>query len=510
MTTRLIVLKSMTYDREGRQAFSRDGNRYGRDRRAFALYDALGRVAVTGTCQDDAPEVLLEASMDVASSTYSSGSFAYDANGNQTCDLSRDITNMEYNALNLPCRATFADGSHINWLYTASGEKLRQTVIATSGDTISRRDYLGPYLFVNNEFDRYETAEGYITPDDAFHAYIPDYQGNIVGVYNTAPDAITHVDSPLDQHTRYYPYGLPFADAYSPTANRRKYGAKELTPDLGLNAYDFEARTLTPAFPMFSQQDPMAEKYPNKTPYNYCSNNPINRIDPNGMADYYSDTNGKYLGTDGNDETSSVLRLISPENFKSYSSNISSLETNSQIITIKEDKIQSDIQTVRDLSLKQGMENQMYIYLDKKEAEVSSIIVTDSDNKNTSAPVEYYPAETAGVNYATGEYPRCKIIIGQLHGHPSIKDLRMKTLPGMSEDDKQTAKIMQIPVYAVDAMEGTGAIGNSVSIHMVNPSGKKHTNIGKTIGNPIKKKAKTINIGKQALEIWGRSGRPAF
>ncbi|MGM9853918.1 MAG: hypothetical protein ACI30N_08140 [Muribaculaceae bacterium] len=44
------------YDSEGRQAFSRDGNRYGRDRRAFALYDALGRVAVTGTCQDAADE----------------------------------------------------------------------------------------------------------------------------------------------------------------------------------------------------------------------------------------------------------------------------------------------------------------------------------------------------------------------------------------------------------------------------------------------------------------------
>ena len=232
MTTRLIVLKSMTYDREGRQAFSRDGNRYGRDRRAFALYDALGRVAVTGTCQDDAPEVLLEASMDVSSGTYSSNAFAYDANGNMTCDLSRDITDMEYNALNLPCRVTFAGGSHIHWLYSAAGQKLRQTVISVRGDTLSRRDYLGPYLFTDNEFDRYETAEGYITPDDVYHAYIPDYQGNIVGVYNTSSVA-------LEQHTDYYPYGLPFADSYGPTANRRKYGAKELTPDLGLNAYDF-------------------------------------------------------------------------------------------------------------------------------------------------------------------------------------------------------------------------------------------------------------------------------
>ena len=246
------------------------------------------------TLRDDAPEVLLEASMDVASSTYSSGSFAYDANGNQTCDLSRDIIDMEYNALNLPCRATFADGSRIDWLYTATGEKLRQTVIAATGDTLSRRDYIGSYLFEDNQFERYQLAEGYITPDDDFHAYIPDYQGNIVGVYNTSPNAITSIDSPLDQHTRYYPYGLPFADASSPTANRRKYGAKELTPDLGLNAYDFEARTLTPAFPMFSQQDPMAEKYYPLSPYLYCTGNPINLVDPTGK-EWKQQT-----GTDGN------------------------------------------------------------------------------------------------------------------------------------------------------------------------------------------------------------------
>ena len=137
-------------------------------------------------------------------------------------------------------------------------------------------DYLGPYLFTDNEFDRYETAEGYITPNDVYHAYIPDYQGNIVGVVNTSSGI-------LEQATDYYPYGLPFADATTPDANRRKYGAEELTPDLGLNAYDFEARTLTPAFPMFTQQDSHAEKYFSLSPYFYCAGNPINLVDPTGM-----------------------------------------------------------------------------------------------------------------------------------------------------------------------------------------------------------------------------------
>ena len=73
----------------------------------------------------------------------------------------------------------------------------------------------------------------------------------------------------------------------------QKYGAKELTPDLGLNAYDFEARTLTPAFPMFIQQDPMAEKYYPLSPYLYCAGNPVNLVDPTGMDIYL-------LALDGN------------------------------------------------------------------------------------------------------------------------------------------------------------------------------------------------------------------
>lgn len=46
--------------------------------------------------------------------------------------------------------------------------------------------------------------------------------------------------------------------------------------------------------------DPLAAIQPNKTPYNYCSNNPINRIDPTRKldGDYYG-KDGIYLGNDG-------------------------------------------------------------------------------------------------------------------------------------------------------------------------------------------------------------------
>jgi hypothetical protein len=38
--------------------------------------------------------------------------------------------------------------------------------------------------------------------------------------------------------------------------------------------------------------DPMQEKTPNQSTYNYCSNDPINRVDPDGLTDYNIDGDG--------------------------------------------------------------------------------------------------------------------------------------------------------------------------------------------------------------------------
>jgi RHS repeat-associated protein len=60
---------------------------------------------------------------------------------------------------------------------------------------------------------------------------------------------------------------------------------------------------------MWLSVDPMADKYPSISPYNYCMWNPVKLVDPNGMEvdDYFSYT-GKYLGSD-NAKTDNV-RII--------------------------------------------------------------------------------------------------------------------------------------------------------------------------------------------------------
>ena len=52
---------------------------------------------------------------------------------------------------------------------------------------------------------------------------------------------------------------------------------------------------------MWLSVDPMADKYPSLSPYNYCAWNPVKLVDPDGreIGDYYN-FNGAYLGWDGN------------------------------------------------------------------------------------------------------------------------------------------------------------------------------------------------------------------
>lgn len=63
----------------------------------------------------------------------------------------------------------------------------------------------------------------------------------------------------------------------------------------GFNMYDYGARYYDMTLSRWHSMDPLSEKYYSKSPYMYCSGNPVNRIDPDGMDDYrYDDKSGTF------------------------------------------------------------------------------------------------------------------------------------------------------------------------------------------------------------------------
>ena len=133
--------------------------------------------------RDDAATVLLENSLDIPNGSWSGTDFAYDANGNQTRDMSRGVADITYNELNLPARIEFEDGAAIEYLYSASGTKLAEIPSRIGLMAGNRRDYVGLIEYEQNKITRIALTSGYITiADTLFHLFVPDHQGNIMAV----------------------------------------------------------------------------------------------------------------------------------------------------------------------------------------------------------------------------------------------------------------------------------------------------------------------------------------
>ena len=86
----------------------------------------------------------------------------------------------------------------------------------------------------------------------------------------------------VKQVNHYYPFGMKFFNEESGTDNRFLYSGKELIEEVG--EYFFGARMYNASIARWQVIDPMAETTYSWSPYNYTLNNPINFIDPTGMA----------------------------------------------------------------------------------------------------------------------------------------------------------------------------------------------------------------------------------
>ena len=95
---------------------------------------------------------------------------------------------------------------------------------------------------------------------------------------------ITDGTGALVQHIEYVPFGETFIDERNGNwSTPYLFNGKEKDEETGLHY--FHARYYDSRLGVWLSVDRLGEKKPNFTSYNYCSNNPINRIDPDGLTD---------------------------------------------------------------------------------------------------------------------------------------------------------------------------------------------------------------------------------
>ncbi len=117
--------------------------------------------------------------------------------------------------------------------------------------------------------------------------YHNDHLGNVRAITDTSGAIVAKVD--------YYPFGEELGLTGSP--GRFTYNGNELDDEYGFDLYYYGARYMDPALGRFTTPDPIRDFV---NPYSYVRNNPVNAIDPTGMASddrQYDSITGYDFGT---------------------------------------------------------------------------------------------------------------------------------------------------------------------------------------------------------------------
>ena len=280
---------------------------------------------------DDADKLQYDGAFDFNGDASNSSAFQYNANGSLITDTGKGIMFIEYDDNGMPRRIQFADGNVTEYVYTATGRKLRavyytavpgitvgsgETHQLTASEILSKDsiDYLGSLTLVNGVPGQYffpggycQLNEGNVSGGIGWHYYNRDHLGNNREVVSES--------GTLEQVTNYYPFGAPFCERTTAGANtnatlqRYKYNGKELDLMHGLKWYDYGARMYDPILLTWNGIDPLAEKYYSISPYAYCGNNPVNRIDPNGRDWYQNEETHYYTWYNGNNKREGFIYI---------------------------------------------------------------------------------------------------------------------------------------------------------------------------------------------------------
>ena len=259
---------------------------------------------------DSAPAPSVTGSADFRDGASMAVEYTYDRNGNMTSDLNRRISSVSYNRQNRPARIKHSGGTE-TFTYLPDGTKRGRTVLGKDW-SLSRTEYRGNLVYAGDSlkcilFDGGLIAMYGASPEYLF--FLRDHLGSTRVVARSNGKAV--------QVNHYYPYGMAYAsgrmsgnaeahpvtgeggnvidgdleigggtggmELARPGASQPyRFLGNELYTSNSLGLYDFSARMYDPSLGRFLSVDPMAETCLNMTPFAYCGNNPIIRVDPEG------------------------------------------------------------------------------------------------------------------------------------------------------------------------------------------------------------------------------------
>ena len=303
----IIHYESYEYDKMGNITFlehsQNDGNILNRLTMTYS-----GNQLQTATNEADFDPSYSE--LNYPDNSHADKEFFYDANGNLTKNLNKEIVAIRYNILNLPDTIQFGNGNQIINSYLADGRKIKtiyktyttnivvpQDIIWKSDDPceISTDQWDGSYMYrsrtvkngyVNHEMYMIQIPEGFISADHLgsdeeryylYNYYVHDHLGN-VRLSKSVESNVIALQSLL-----YSPTGILLGNSKNVERQPFMFGGKEFIGMHGLNEYDFNARMYDPWLMRTQTMDPMAEKYAWISPYAFCNNNTARYTDPTGM-----------------------------------------------------------------------------------------------------------------------------------------------------------------------------------------------------------------------------------
>ncbi|MBE6330620.1 MAG: RHS repeat-associated core domain-containing protein [Bacteroidales bacterium] len=180
------------------------------------------------------------------------------------------------------------------------------------------------------------------TPDAAsptIHYELTNHLGNVMAVITDEPAA---TETPaVESLTDYYPFGMTMPGrSYNAHTSRHGFTGHEKESDLAEGIYTTQYRLYDAREGRWLSVDPLFEKYVSMSPYQYCHNNPINRVDIDGRFDtedeatqfiWDNEINGRV--TQRSDGTYEIYDELSRETY--YHDSQGTLNTNLQEFTVE-------------------------------------------------------------------------------------------------------------------------------------------------------------------------------